>query len=228
MIIVMKPGAPLEECNKIKIGLEKQGFYINESRGVNFCIFGVVGDTSMVDKRRISANDWVEKIMAVQEPYKRANRMFHPENTVVDVCGQKIGGEKLAIIAGPCSIETSAQMDIVAGAVKSAGANFLRGGAFKPRTSPYSFQGLKEKGLDMLVEAGKNSGLPIVTEIMSIDKIEKFVECVDVIQVGARNMQNFELLKELGKTNVPILLKRGLSSTVEKSTTVFAFKSHTK
>ncbi|MFA7067416.1 MAG: 3-deoxy-7-phosphoheptulonate synthase, partial [Acidaminococcaceae bacterium] len=190
--------------------------YINESRGVNFCIFGVVGDTSMVDKRRISANDWVEKIMAVQEPYKRANRMFHPENTVVDVCGQKIGGEKLAIIAGPCSIETSAQMDIVAGAVKSAGANFLRGGAFKPRTSPYSFQGLKEKGLDMLVEAGKNSGLPIVTEIMSIDKIEKFVECVDVIQVGARNMQNFELLKELGKTNVPILLKRGLSATIEE------------
>ena len=212
----MKPGAPLEECNKIKTGLEKQGFYINESRGVNFCIFGVVGDTSMVDKRRISANDWVEKIMAVQEPYKRANRMFHPENTVVDVCGQKIGGEKLAIIAGPCSIETSAQMDIVAGAVKSAGANFLRGGAFKPRTSPYSFQGLKEKGLDMLVEAGKNSGLPIVTEIMSIDKIEKFVECVDVIQVGARNMQNFELLKELGKTNVPILLKRGLSATIEE------------
>ncbi|MDD4320470.1 MAG: 3-deoxy-7-phosphoheptulonate synthase [Acidaminococcaceae bacterium] len=216
MIIVMKPGAPLEECNKIKTGLEKQGFYINESRGVNFCIFGVVGDTSMVDKRRISANDWVEKIMAVQEPYKRANRMFHPENTVVDVCGQKIGGEKLAIIAGPCSIGTSAQMDIVAGAVKSAGANFLRGGAFKPRTSPYSFQGLKEKGLDMLVEAGKNSGLPIVTEIMSIDKIEKFVECVDVIQVGARNMQNFELLKELGKTNVPILLKRGLSATIEE------------
>ena len=216
MIIVMKPGAPVEECNKIKMGLEKQGFYINESRGVNFCILGVVGDTSMVDKRRISANDWVEKIMAVQEPYKRANRLFHPENTIVDVCGQKIGGKKLAIIAGPCSIETTVQMNTVASAVKAAGANFLRGGAFKPRTSPYSFQGLKEQGLDMLVEAGENNRLPIVTEIMSIDKIEKFVECVDVIQVGARNMQNFELLKELGKTNVPILLKRGLSATIEE------------
>ena len=216
MIIVMKPGAPLEECEKIKSGLEKQGFYINESRGINFCIFGVVGDTSMVDKRRISANDWVEKIMAVQEPYKRANRMFHPANTIVDVCGQKIGGEKLAIIAGPCSIESQAQMDTVAGSVKAAGATFLRGGAFKPRTSPYSFQGLKEKGLDMLVEAGKNNNLPVVTEIMSIDKIEKFVETVDIIQVGARNMQNFELLKELGKTNVPILLKRGLSATIEE------------
>ena len=216
MIIVMKPGAPLEECEKIKSGLEKQGFYINESRGINFCIFGVVGDTSMVDKRRISANDWVEKIMAVQEPYKRANRMFHPANTIVDVCGQKIGGEKLAIIAGPCSIESEDQMDIVARSVKAAGASFLRGGAFKPRTSPYSFQGLKEKGLDMLVETGKNNNLPVVTEIMSIDKIEKFVESVDIIQVGARNMQNFELLKELGKTNVPILLKRGLSATIEE------------
>lgn len=154
--------------------------------------------------------------MRVQEPFKRANRMFHPENSIVDVSGVPIGGKKLAIIAGPCSIETDEQMNSVAKSVKEAGATLLRGGAFKPRTSPYSFQGLKEKGLDMLKAAGQTNGLPIVTEIMSADKIERFVEDVDLIQVGARNMQNFELLKELGKTQVPILLKRGLSATIEE------------
>ena len=142
--------------------------------------------------------------------------MFHPDNSVIDVGGVKIGGKKLAIIAGPCSIETEEQMGAVAQSVKASGATLLRGGAFKPRTSPYSFQGLKEQGLEMLKKAGRENGLPIVTEIMSADKLSRFLEDVDLIQVGARNMQNFELLKELGRTNVPILLKRGLAATIEE------------
>ena len=154
--------------------------------------------------------------MRVQEPFKRANRMFHPEDSVVDVNGIKIGGKKIVVMAGPCSVETEEQIISVAKSVKLGGAAMLRGGAFKPRTSPYSFQGLKEKGLELLKIAKQETGLPIVTEIMSADKIERFVEDVDVIQVGARNMQNFELLKELGKTNKPILLKRGLSATIEE------------
>ena len=216
MIIVLKPGAPEAECRKLKDMLLREGFQINEIVGVNMTIYGVIGDTSAFDPKRITVNDYVEKVMRVQEPFKRANRMFHPENTIVDVSGVPIGGKKLAVIAGPCSIETDEQMNSVAKSVKEAGATLLRGGAFKPRTSPYSFQGLKEKGLDMLKAAGDANGLPIVTEIMSADKIERFVEDVDLIQVGARNMQNFELLKELGKTQVPILLKRGLSATIEE------------
>ncbi|MHC1717613.1 MAG: 3-deoxy-7-phosphoheptulonate synthase [Acidaminococcaceae bacterium] len=216
MIIVLKPGAPEAECRKLKDMLLREGFQINEIVGVNMTILGVIGDTSAFDPKRITVNDYVEKVMRVQEPFKRANRMFHPENSIVDVSGVPIGGKKLAIIAGPCSIETDEQMNSVAKSVKEAGATLLRGGAFKPRTSPYSFQGLKEKGLDMLKAAGEANGLPIVTEIMSADKIERFVEDVDLIQVGARNMQNFELLKELGKTQVPILLKRGLSATIEE------------
>ena len=217
MIIVMKPGAPKTECEKLKKTLEEKNFYINVSEGKNFCILGVVGDTITIDRRIIEANDNVEKVMSVQEPFKRANRLFHPENSIIDIGkGVKVGGEKLAIIAGPCSIETPEQMSSVANSVKEAGASMLRGGAFKPRTSPYSFQGLKEEGLGMLTKAGKEVNMPIVTEIMSIDKIERFVKDVDVIQVGARNMQNFELLKALGKTNKPILLKRGLSATIEE------------
>ena len=216
MIIVLKPGAPEAECRKLKDMLLREGFQINEIVGVNMTIYGVIGDTSAFDPKRITVNDYVEKVMRVQEPFKRATRMFHPENTIVDVSGVPIGGKKLAVIAGPCSIETDEQMNAVAKSVKEAGATLLRGGAFKPRTSPYSFQGLKEKGLDMLKAAGEANGLPIVTEIMSADKIERFVEDVDLIQVGARNMQNFELLKELGKTQVPILLKRGLSATIEE------------
>ena len=154
--------------------------------------------------------------MRVQEPFKRANRSFHPEDSVIDVSGVKIGGRKLAVIAGPCSVENEKQIVGVAKSVKLAGATLLRGGAFKPRTSPYSFQGLKEEGLDLLKIARKETGLPIVTEIMSARMLERFVEDVDLIQVGARNMQNFELLKELGRTNVPVLLKRGLSATIEE------------
>ena len=216
MIIVLKPGAPEVECKKIKDMLLREGFQINEIVGVNMTIYGVIGDTSTFDPKRITVNDYVEKVMRVQEPFKRANRMFHPENSVVDVSGVKVGGKKIVVIAGPCSIETDEQMSAVAASVKAAGATLLRGGAFKPRTSPYSFQGLKEKGLEMLKAAGDKNGMPIVTEIMSADKIERFLEDVDLIQVGARNMQNFELLKELGKTNVPILLKRGLAATIEE------------
>lgn len=216
MIIVLKPGAPEAECKKIKDMLLREGFQINEIVGVNMTIYGVIGDTSTFDPKRITVNDYVEKVMRVQEPFKRANRMFHPENSVVDVSGVKVGGKKIVVIAGPCSIETDEQMSAVAASVKAAGATLLRGGAFKPRTSPYSFQGLKEKGLEMLKAAGDKNGMPIVTEIMSADKIERFLEDVDLIQVGARNMQNFELLKELGKTNVPILLKRGMAATIEE------------
>ncbi|MDP0494250.1 MAG: 3-deoxy-7-phosphoheptulonate synthase [Fusobacterium sp. JB021] len=217
MIIVMKNGTPELEIKKITEEMEKKGFQVNEIKGLNYTILGLIGDTISVDPRDISVNVYVEKVMRVEEPYKRANRIFHPENSVIDVGGIKVGGEKIAVIAGPCSIETNDQMNDIAKEVKKSGASMLRGGAFKPRTSPYSFQGLKEEGLDMLVAAGKNNGLPVVTEIMSIDKIPLFEEKVDLIQVGARNMQNFELLKAIGRgTTKPVLLKRGLSATIEE------------
>ena len=173
-------------------------------------------DTAAFDMNQLRVYDCIDKVMRVQEPYKRANRMFHPEDSIVDVCGVKVGGKQITVMAGPCSVETREQIIGVAEDVKQMGAAILRGGAFKPRTSPYSFQGLQETGLDLLKEAKAVTGLPIITEIMSADKIERFVEDVDVIQVGARNMQNFELLKELGKTDKPILLKRGLSATIEE------------
>lgn len=196
--------------------MEGKGFQIHESRGANFTLFGVVGDTAAFDMNQLRVYDCIDKVMRVQEPYKRANRMFHPEDSIVDVCGVKVGGKQITVMAGPCSVETREQIIGVAEDVKQMGAAILRGGAFKPRTSPYSFQGLQETGLDLLKEAKAVTGLPIITEIMAADKIERFVEDVDVIQVGARNMQNFELLKELGKTNKPILLKRGLSATIEE------------
>ena len=216
MIIVMKPGIPAEEELRVKSLMESKGFQIHESRGANFTLFGVVGDTAAFDVNQLRVYDCIDKVMRVQEPYKRANRMFHPEDSIVDVCGVKVGGKQITVMAGPCSVETREQIIGVAEDVKQMGAAILRGGAFKPRTSPYSFQGLQETGLDLLKEAKAVTGLPIITEIMSADKIERFVEDVDVIQVGARNMQNFELLKELGKTDKPILLKRGLSATIEE------------
>ena len=212
----MKPGIPAEEELRVKSLMESKGFQIHESRGANFTLFGVVGDTAAFDMNQLRVYDCIDKVMRVQEPYKRANRMFHPEDSIVDVCGVKVGGKQITVMAGPCSVETREQIIGVAEDVKQMGAAILRGGAFKPRTSPYSFQGLQETGLDLLKEAKAVTGLPIITEIMSADKIERFVEDVDVIQVGARNMQNFELLKELGKTNKPILLKRGLSATIEE------------
>ena len=216
MVIVMKPGTPEQEWKKIKENLEGRGYQINEIVGSGQTILGVIGDTSALDMNMLKVNECVDKVMRVQEPFKRANRSFHPEDSVIDVSGVKIGGRKLAVIAGPCSVENEKQIVGVAKSVKLAGATLLRGGAFKPRTSPYSFQGLKEEGIDLLKIARKETGLPIVTEIMSARMLERFVEDVDLIQVGARNMQNFELLKELGRTNVPVLLKRGLSATIEE------------
>ena len=210
------PGTPEQEWKKIKENLEGRGYQINEIVGSGQTILGVIGDTSALDMNMLKVNECVDKVMRVQEPFKRANRSFHPEDSVIDVSGVKIGGHKLAVIAGPCSVENEKQIVGVAKSVKLAGATLLRGGAFKPRTSPYSFQGLKEEGLDLLKIARKETGLPIVTEIMSARMLERFVEDVDLIQVGARNMQNFELLKELGRTNVPVLLKRGLSATIEE------------
>lgn len=216
MVIVMKPGTLEQKWKKIKENLEGRGYQINEIVGSGQTILGVIGDTSALDMNMLKVNECVDKVMRVQEPFKRANRSFHPEDSVIDVSGVKIGGRKLAVIAGPCSVENEKQIVGVAKSVKLAGATLLRGGAFKPRTSPYSFQGLKEEGLDLLKIARKETGLPIVTEIMSARMLERFVEDVDLIQVGARNMQNFELLKELGRTNVPVLLKRGLSATIEE------------
>ncbi len=216
MIIVMKPGIPAEEELRVKSLMDGMGFQLLVIRVANFTLFGVVGDTAAFDMNQLRVYDCIDKVMRVQEPYKRANRMFHPEDSIVDVCGVKVGGKQITVMAGPCSVETREQIIGVAEDVKQMGAAILRGGAFKPRTSPYSFQGLQETGLDLLKEAKAVTGLPIITEIMSADKIERFVEDVDVIQVGARNMQNFELLKELGKTDKPILLKRGLSATIEE------------
>ena len=215
MIIVFKPNAPQEAKLKVRAKLENHGFVIHESNGLNITLYGIVGDTSAFDMRTLIADDCIEKIMRVQEPFKRANRMFHPEDSIVNVGGVPIGGRKIQVIAGPCSVESEQQIIGIAQDVKASGATLLRGGAFKPRTSPYDFQGLRGEGLDLLRRAREATGLPIVTEIMSASHLDMF-EDVDLIQVGARNMQNFELLKELGKINKPILLKRGLSSTLKE------------
>ncbi|MDY3208195.1 3-deoxy-7-phosphoheptulonate synthase [Clostridium baratii] len=216
MIVILKPKVKEEEIKKLTRELESKGVSVNPVIGKDMSILGLVGDTRSLDPTQIEANPNVERVMHVQEPFKKANRMFHPDPSIIDVNGIKIGGEKIAMIAGPCSVESEEQILEVAESVKNSGAQFLRGGAFKPRTSPYSFQGLKYNGLDLLKLARKNTGLPIVTEIMSPYDVERFNEDVDIIQVGARNMQNFDLLKELGKINKPILLKRGLSATIEE------------
>ena len=216
MVIILKPRTKQEEIDRLTNELEGEGVKVNPVIGTDLIILGLVGDTSKIDALKIEANDIVEKVMHVQEPFKKANRLFHPDNSIVDVNGSQIGGNKLAMIAGPCSVESEEQLTCVAEEVKKLGANFLRGGAFKPRTSPYSFQGLKYDGLELLKIAREKTGLPIVTEIMSPYDIEIFERDVDVIQVGARNMQNFDLLNELGRTKKPILLKRGLSATIEE------------
>lgn len=216
MIIIMNPKCEESQVKKVMDLVESKGLKTNLSNGTTNCIIGCIGDTSVLDSDALLRVDGVEKILKVQEPFKKANKMFHPEPSIIDVNGVKIGGKKLAMIAGPCSVENEDQIVSIAENVKKAGANFLRGGAFKPRTSPYSFQGLKYEGLELLKTAREKTGLPIVTELMSPYDIEKFVEDIDVIQVGARNMQNFELLKELGKIDKPILLKRGLSATIEE------------
>lgn len=217
MIIVLKQHAPQEFVDGLMRSIKAKGVQIDVSKGARKTILGLVGNTSVIDREQIAGYEFVDKVIRVEEPYKRASRTFHPADTVVDVGGVQIGGKKLAVIAGPCSVETPEQIEGVAQAIKDAGATMLRGGAFKPRTSPYSFQGLQDKGLDMLCQAGKKAHLPVVTEIMSADKIDLFLEDnVDIIQIGARNMQNFELLKAVGKTRKPVLLKRGLSATIEE------------
>ena len=217
MIIVMKQGATRQEIDYVaNIITAKGGITVNPMYGADLTILGLIGDTSRIDPAQLESFRCVERIMKVAEPFKKANRMFHPGPSEVKIGDTVVGGSKLSIMAGPCSVESNAQIEEVAKAVKEAGATVLRGGAFKPRTSPYSFQGLETEGIRMMCEAREKYGMPIVTEIMSADKIDEFAEHVDLIQVGARNMQNFQLLKELGHLKTPILLKRGLSATIEE------------
>lgn len=215
MIIVVKNSYEEKQFNNLVDWIKELGLDVHVSRGETSTVLGLVGDTSRVDSDLISSLDIVEKVQRVQEPYKNANRKFHPEDSIVDVNGVKFGGVNFQVIAGPCSVESEEQIIEVAKAVKQAGATMLRGGAFKPRTSPYTFQGLKDTGIELLLKAKKETGLPIVTELLSVSHLDLFKD-VDVIQIGARNMQNFELLKEVGKTGKPILLKRGLANTLQE------------
>ena len=216
MVVVMRPGTKKQDIDALAAKLKELGLEVGITNGVGCTILGLVGDTTAVDMDKISINPHVERVMRVQEPYKKANRKFHPEDTVVSVGKARIGGGSFSVIAGPCSVESEEQICAVAEDVKRSGAALLRGGAFKPRTSPYSFQGMGTSGLDLLMEAREKTGLPIVTEIMDPRLADLFEREVDVVQVGARNMQNFELLKEVGKMSKPILLKRGLSNTYEE------------
>ncbi|MDY2929693.1 MAG: 3-deoxy-7-phosphoheptulonate synthase [Clostridiaceae bacterium] len=215
MIVVLKHGVAKENQEQLIEWLKNLGLTIHVSEGTYQVVLGLVGDTSKVDKDLVASLDIVDSVKQVSEPFKCCNRKFHPEDTVVQVGDVKIGGGNFCMIAGPCSVETEEQIVFVAKAVKAAGADFLRGGAFKPRTSPYDFAGLKGEGIELLKLARKETGLPIVTEIMSVADLPLF-EDVDVLQVGARNMQNFDLLRELGKLNKPILLKRGLANTLKE------------
>ncbi|MDY3003987.1 MAG: 3-deoxy-7-phosphoheptulonate synthase, partial [Christensenella hongkongensis] len=215
MIIIVKQNTPKEKISELIGSLQAQNFKTHLSEGESTTIIGLVGDTSVVDIDSLKARDIVEDVRRVSEPYKKANRKFHTDDTIIDVDGHKIGGGHFAVMAGPCSVESKEQILEVSKDILGSGANFLRGGAFKPRTSPYAFQGLEENGIELLLECKKKYGIPIVTEIMGISDIPLF-EDVDVIQVGARNMQNFRLLKELGHLKQPILLKRGLANTIEE------------
>ncbi|MBN2879030.1 MAG: 3-deoxy-7-phosphoheptulonate synthase [Clostridia bacterium] len=215
MIIVLEPNTPEKEVQNLITEVKQNGVEVHRSDGQSYTILGLVGDTSKVQESPILSNKWVHNLVHIQEPYKRANKIFKPEATIIEVAGHKIGGDAIVVMAGPCSVEGKDAVIEHAKAVKEAGAHFLRAGAYKPRSSPYSFQGLGKEGIEYMLEAKKETGLPIVTEIMSIGTLDEFKD-VDIIQVGARNMQNFALLKALGKTDKPILLKRGLSSTIEE------------
>lgn len=216
MVVVMKIGTPAEEIKKMAEKLEEMGFVPHKSQGENYFIFGLVGDTTKIDLRQIEANKNVERVLKVQHPFKLANKLFHPENTIIDVDGIKIGGGNITIMAGPCSVESEEQLMSIARGVKALGAHILRGGAYKPRTSPYSFQGLGEEGLKILKKAKKETGMPIVTEVMCTEIFDVVEAYADILQIGARNMQNFPLLRRAGKSNKPILLKRGMSATIEE------------
>ena len=215
MIIILKKDPDPSQLESLVAWLREKGLQVHTSTGESHIVLGLVGDTAAMDIDLIAALDIVESVRRVQEPYKKANRKFHPKDTIIEVAGRQIGGGTLTIMAGPCSVESEEQILAVAQAVKESGATMLRGGAFKPRTSPYSFQGKGVEGLRLLSLAKKATGLPIVTELMEVHQLEYFDD-VDVIQVGARNMQNFNLLKELGKQDKPILLKRGMSGTIEE------------
>jgi 3-deoxy-7-phosphoheptulonate synthase len=215
MIIILKENPDKSQLENLIKWLKSMGLEIHVSVGTTRSILGLIGDTTVIDIDLLLALDIVDDVKRITEPYKNANRKFHPDDLVIDINGTKVGGGNFLVIAGPCSIESAEQLNDIAFRVKKAGAGMLRGGAFKPRTSPYSFQGLREQGIELLVEAKRRTGLPVVTEIMDISQLHLFEE-VDVIQVGARNMQNFELLKELGKVRQPVLLKRGLSSTLNE------------
>jgi len=215
MIIVIKKGSEKKQLDNLIKWVKMQGLEIDMSIGEHSTVMGLIGDTTKVDIDLVSSMEIVESVKRIGEPYKSANRKFHPEDSIIDVGGHKFGGNHFQIIAGPCSVESEKQVIEIATEVKKAGATLLRGGAFKPRTSPYSFQGLRENGLSLLLKAKEETGMPIVSEIMSASHIDLFKD-VDLVQIGARDMQNFELLKEVGKMNKPILLKRGLANTIEE------------
>ncbi len=215
MIAVIKSTATESQIKNLIGWFEKQGVRVNESKGEFCTVLGLIGDTTGIDIDLLSGLDIIENVTRISDPFKKANRKFHPEDTIVDIGGVKIGGGNFAVIAGPCSVESEEQIVETAKAVKAAGATLLRGGAFKPRTSPYDFQGMKEEGLKLLIKAREATGLPIVTEIMGADQLHLF-EDIDCLQVGARNMQNFELLKALGKSGKPVLLKRGIAATMKE------------
>ena len=216
MVVIMKPGTEQADIRKLAAKFEAKNLKVGITQGVGCTILGLVGDTVALDEDEIMLNEHVERAMRVQEPYKKANRKFHPEDTVVDVNGIKVGGGNFAVMAGPCSVESEEQIISIAKDVSASGAALLRGGAFKPRTSPYSFQGLGVDGLKLLLEAKAETGMPIVTELMGPQYCDLFEEKVDLVQIGARNMQNFDLLKEVGKMSKPVLLKRGLANTYEE------------
>ena len=217
MIITMKKLAPQAEIDHMVESIELKGLQVTMISGTDYNVFGVVGDTTVLDAAKISASPYVDNVQRVSAPYKLANRVFHPADTIVDVGGVRIGGsEPVVVMGGPCSIENEENTHEMARLVSEAGGRIFRGGAYKPRTSPYAFQGLGTEGLRYMAAAGKQYGMPIVSELMSADKLDEFIEYVDLIQIGARNMQNFSLLKELGRTKKPILLKRGLANTIEE------------
>lgn len=216
MIIVMKPNTTKADIERVVEKVKKRGLDTHVVEGDEMTIIGCIGDTSKLDPKLFEVDPSVEKVMHVQEPYKLANRAFHPEDSIIDVAGVKIGGGHMAMIAGPCSVESTEQVLEIAKSVKATGANLLRGGAFKPRTSPYAFQGMGLEGLKILTEVKAEIGLPIVSELMSPEYLDVFNDSVDLIQIGARNMQNFDLLKHLGDIDKPILLKRGLNATYDE------------
>ena len=216
MIVKTKRDASKESVERLLEHLKKQGFQIHDSQGEAYQIYGIIGDTASFDTRSLYAFEAVKEVLRISDPFKKVNRMMHPDDTIIDIKGVKIGGDQLTIMAGPCAVESKEQVSIIAKAVKKSGAKILRGGAYKPRTSPYSFQGMGVEGLKILREVADQEGLLVISELMDASKIHEFEKYVDIIQIGARNMQNFSLLKALGKTHVPVMLKRGFSNTIEE------------